>query len=128
MPVARPAVADGFAARWQVHQTATSHGSAACQRAALTGHTGEVRSVAVSADATTAVSGGFDKTARVWDLAKLAQVARWDGDHPWSGVPGYLADPSRSAWDSTRASHTCSSSTVSRILRLSARNWGHSGG
>jgi WD40 repeat protein len=35
----------------------------------LTGHTGGVRSVAVTADGTTALSGGGDGTVRVWDLA-----------------------------------------------------------
>ncbi len=35
----------------------------------LTGHAEEVRSVAVSADARFAVSGSWDKTVRVWDLA-----------------------------------------------------------
>jgi len=41
-------------------------------RARLTGHTGEVRCVAVSADGRTAVSGGKDFTVLVWDL-----VAGW---------------------------------------------------
>ena len=35
----------------------------------LTGHTGWVESVAVTADGTRAVSGGEDGTVRVWDLA-----------------------------------------------------------
>src|SRR5262249_28759770 len=37
-----------------------------------TGHDAEVYAVAVSADGTTAVSGGRDGTVRVWDLAGAA--------------------------------------------------------
>ena len=35
----------------------------------LTGHHGTVWAVTVSADGRTAVSGGYDGTVRVWDLA-----------------------------------------------------------
>jgi WD40 repeat protein len=38
----------------------------------LTGHTGDVHRMAVSADGRTAVSGGADGTVRVWDLARTA--------------------------------------------------------
>ena len=40
---------------------------------ALTGHTGKVHSVALSADGATAVSGGADGTVQVWDLATSSQ-------------------------------------------------------
>ena len=45
----------------------------------LTGHAGGVSSVAVSADATTAVSGGGDGMVRVWDLATGRQRAALTG-------------------------------------------------
>jgi WD40 repeat protein len=48
----------------------------------LTGHDGWVWSVAVTADGTTAVSGGQDGTVRVWDLAagtQRAQLTSHDG-------------------------------------------------
>ena len=39
----------------------------------LTGHTDDVKAVAVSADGRTAVSGGYDGMVRVWDLAGTAE-------------------------------------------------------
>ena len=45
----------------------------------LTGHTGPVWSVAVTADGTKAVSGGDDGTVRVWDLAAGRQQAELNG-------------------------------------------------
>ena len=47
----------------------------------LAGHTGLVRSVAVSADGGRAVSGGDDGTVRVWDLAAGRQQAQLTGHH-----------------------------------------------
>ena len=47
----------------------------------LTGHTGWVAAVAVTADGTRAVSGGRDGTVRVWDLATGQQQAELTGDH-----------------------------------------------
>jgi WD40 repeat protein len=45
----------------------------------LTGHDGMARSVAVTADGATAVSGGDDSTVRVWDLATGRQRAELTG-------------------------------------------------
>ena len=36
--------------------------------------------MAVTADGTRAVSGGYDGTVRVWDLTAGREVARWTGD------------------------------------------------
>ena len=44
-------------------------------RAALLGHGGPVRAVAVAADGRTVVTGGFDYTVLVWDLA--SEAVRW---------------------------------------------------
>ena len=51
-------------------------------RQTLTGYTGGVYAVAVSADGRTAVSGGGDGTVWVWDLAGDREQARWiaEGD------------------------------------------------
>jgi WD40 repeat protein len=46
----------------------------------LTGHTGWVHAVAVSADGRAAVSGGEDGTVRVWDLAGDREQVRWIAD------------------------------------------------
>jgi hypothetical protein len=43
--------------------------------AILSGHTERVSSVALSADGTTAVSGGADDTVRVWDIAAVRRAA-----------------------------------------------------
>ncbi|MBO0838355.1 MAG: hypothetical protein J2P28_22945, partial [Actinobacteria bacterium] len=49
----------------------------------LTGHTGPVRSVAVSRDGTQAVSGSDDGTVRVWDLTTGTQRATLTGHTDW---------------------------------------------
>lgn len=49
----------------------------------LTGHTGAVRSVALTPDGHYAVSGADDFTVRVWDLERGAQVHCFQGHNDW---------------------------------------------
>ncbi|MGD0948418.1 MAG: hypothetical protein ABSA52_13400 [Candidatus Binatia bacterium] len=62
------------------------------QRRVLRGHEDSVRSVALSADATTIVSGSYDQTVRVWDAAsgECREVIQGTGD-----VEAIAAGPSR---------------------------------
>ena len=46
----------------------------------LDGHTGSVHAVAVTADGQRVVSGGDDRTVRVWDLASGTELAYWVTD------------------------------------------------
>jgi NB-ARC domain/WD domain, G-beta repeat/APAF-1 helical domain len=55
------------------------------EQAELTGHGGDVLSVAVTADGATAVSGGQDGSVRVWDLATGRQQAKLTG-HTGGGL------------------------------------------
>jgi len=61
----------------------------------LTGHTGPVWSVAVTADGTRAVSGSDDGTVRVWDLAAGRQQAELTGDDDWVRSVAVTADGTR---------------------------------
>jgi hypothetical protein len=45
----------------------------------LMGHTNAVRSIAVSRDGQRAVTGGDDRTLRLWDLASGREIERWAG-------------------------------------------------
>jgi WD40 repeat protein len=72
---------DGAVRVWDLAGTAaprvlTGHGVAV--PAVLWGEI--VTGVAVSADGRTAVSGGYDSTVRVWDLAGDQEQARWIAD------------------------------------------------
>jgi len=58
----------------------------------LTGHDGPVMSVAVTADGAAAVSGSYDSTVRVWDLATWIELASWIAD---STVVSCAAIPAR---------------------------------
>ena len=49
------------------------------QALVLVGHTDGVAAVAVAPDGDTALSGGFDKTARLWDLTTGQELRRFDG-------------------------------------------------
>jgi WD40 repeat protein len=49
-------------------------------------HEGAVRTIAVDEAARCAVSGGQDRTVRVWDLSSGAQVARWETNAPVTSV------------------------------------------
>ena len=66
------------------------------EQATLTGHAGQVFSVAVTADKALAVSGGEDGSVRVWDVTTRAEVARWTGDYPIIGCTALAGRPSPS--------------------------------
>jgi WD40 repeat protein len=51
--------------------------------ATLTGHTGDVCSVAVLPDGRRAISGAEDKTIRLWDLETGSELHRFDGHENW---------------------------------------------
>ena len=51
--------------------------------AAWTGHAGAVKSVAFSSDGTRAVSGSYDKTVRMWDVASGTCTAVLKGHTNW---------------------------------------------
>jgi len=53
------------------------------RKQALTGHDGSVRGVAVTPDGATAVSGGEDGVARVWDLSGGCEQATLAGHTDW---------------------------------------------
>jgi WD40 repeat protein len=43
----------------------------------LTGHSGEVRSVAISRDGKWVVSGSYDRLVKIWDVATGAEVSNF---------------------------------------------------
>ncbi len=49
------------------------------QEQVLVGHQGGVAAVAVAPDGRTAVSGGFDRSVRLWDLTTAQELRRLDG-------------------------------------------------
>ena len=61
----------------------------------LAGHTGPVRTVAVSRDIARAVSGGDDGTVRVWDLATGRQDAALTGHTDWVRAVAVSRDGAR---------------------------------
>ena len=61
----------------------------------LTGHTGWVAGVAVAVDGTRVVSGGYDGTVRVWDLATGRQQAQLTGHHGPAMAVAVAADGTR---------------------------------
>ena len=61
----------------------------------LTGHTGQVRSVAVSRDGTRVVSGSDDNTVRVWDLATGRQATTLTGHTDWVRATAVSRDGTR---------------------------------
>ena len=69
-------VADGTVKVWDV--------GAGRERTALTGHTTQVRSVALSADGKTVVSGSYDGTIKVWDVGTGRERATSRDIQAWS--------------------------------------------
>jgi len=58
----------------------------------LTGHDSPVYSVAVTADGKYVISGGEDKTVRVWELATGKEVQRFTGHTDWVRSVAVTAD------------------------------------
>jgi len=54
----------------------------------LTGHTGAVEAVAVSADGALAATGSHDSTVRVWNLDSGQQMDRWDAENGITSIGG----------------------------------------
>jgi WD40 repeat protein len=66
-------------------------------QAQLVGHRGPVSCLTVTADGTMAISGGIDRTVRVWDLTSRTEIARWTGDHPLDACAALPGEPLRIA-------------------------------
>lgn len=56
------------------------------ERGRLEGHTGQVRALRFSADGGRLLSGGFDGTARLWDVAEGLPLLELPGDPIWSAA------------------------------------------
>jgi WD40 repeat protein len=74
----------------------------------FTGHAGEVYSVAVSADGRTAVSGSYDRSVRVWDLAGGQCLA----------VHSHDSQEAAKAWSRVRTDRSFTGRTTSHFLTL----------
>lgn len=83
-------------------------------RAALVGHGGPVRGIAVSADGTRALTAGFDYSVILWDLAQQRPLARLLGHDAGVNAVAFLPGAARAVsasddgtlilWDLARAS------------------------
>ncbi len=92
----------------------------------LEGHEGGVTAVALAADARRALSGGFDRTLRLWDLETGAEVRRLEGHEGWVRAVALTADATRALsggydrtlrlWDLERGAEIAAFSADNRIL------------
>ena len=73
-------------------------------RLALVGHVGLMSGVAFSPDGSRIVSGSWDKTARVWDVATGVALATLSGHKSWVNSAAFSPDGNRivsASWDKT---------------------------
>ena len=61
----------------------------------LSGHSGNVRSVAFSPDGSQIVSGSIDRTVRIWDVASGEELAILSGHDSYVSSVAFSPDGSR---------------------------------
>src|SRR5262249_10011835 len=61
----------------------------------MTGHTGWIRSIAVSKDGKRALSGSQDKTMRLWDLDKGTELKKFTDQKSWTWEVAFSPDEKR---------------------------------
>jgi WD40 repeat protein/serine/threonine protein kinase len=82
---------------WQASETAEARSALLGNktdhyRGVMTGHTGPISSVAISADGKIAASGGRDGTLRLWDVPSRKQLAVLDDKGAWYRTVSMSAD------------------------------------